>query len=400
MIMQRFLGQKILLGVCGGVAAYKAAELARLLQQAGAEVQVIMTQSALDFVGVQTFQALTGKPVWMDINDSRFDQSMAHIDLSRWADILLIAPATANIMAKLAHGLADDLLSLVAMMMVNKPILICPAMNVHMWSHPATKKNQEILSERGVVFVGPDPGMQACGDQGLGRMREPEFILNALDLLEGYQRLKGSRFVITAGPTREAVDPVRYLSNHSSGYMGYALAEALAFAGAEVHLITGPCSLQIPPGVSYTSVESAQEMYDAVFSHLGQGDYFMGVAAVADYRPKDMSTQKIKKEQTSAWVLELEPTLDILAAVKDSGIAAKVIGFAAETQDLLNNAQLKLDKKADMIIANLVGYDQGFGACDSALTILTRNGVEYLASNSKIRLAGQLINLIENFIKN
>lgn len=395
--MQRFLGKKILLGVSGGVAAYKSAELARLLQQGGAEVQVIMTQAALDFVGAQTFQALTGYPVWIETNDQSFERSMAHIDLSRWADLLLIAPATANIMAKLAHGLADDLLSLVAMMMPE--VLLCPAMNVHMWEHPATQANYAILAQRGVVFIGPDAGLQACGDQGLGRMREPEYILHALEFIPCYQRLQGQSFVITAGPTREALDPVRYLSNSSSGHMGYALAEALAFAGAEVYLISGPCGLPIPPGVTYVAVESAAQMRQAVFARLAPGDVFIGVAAVADYRPKQVHMHKIKKQASAQYLLELEPTIDILAEVKNSGMAKKVIGFAAETENLLEHAKAKLNRKADMIIANLVGKDQGFGDRPVTVAVVTTAGIQTLESKPKLGLAVDLVSCIETLIK-
>jgi len=397
LFMQRFLGKKILLGVSGGIAAYKSAELARLLQQAGAEVQVIMTQAALDFVGPQTFQALTGYPVWIDTNDQSFERSMAHIDLSRWADILLIAPATANMMAKLAHGLADDLLSLVAMMM--PVVVLCPAMNVHMWQHPATQTNRDLLMQRGVIMVGPDAGSQACGDQGFGRMREPEFILNAIDLISCYQRLEGERFVITAGPSREALDPVRYLSNYSSGHMGYALAEALAFAGAETHLVSGPCALPVPPGVSYVAVESAAQMRDAVCQQLKPHDVFISVAAVADYRPKEVAPHKIKKQDIGYYGLELEPTIDILAEIKHAGLAKTVIGFAAETENLVENAKAKLERKADMIIANLVGKQQGFGDIPSALTVVTANKVQELTPKSKLCLAAELVHCIETLIK-
>jgi phosphopantothenoylcysteine decarboxylase/phosphopantothenate--cysteine ligase len=231
-------------------------------------------------------------------------------------------------------------------------------------------------------------------------MREPVWILNALELVDCHQRLHGQRFLLTAGPTREALDPVRYLSNHSTGVMGYALAEALSFAGADVHLVSGPCALNIPPGIRYTLVESAQEMYEAVFANLVEDLYFIGVAAVADFRPKQANLQKIKKQQKGDWLLELEPSHDILAAVKAWGKAKKVIGFAAETENLIANAQAKLTAKADMIIANVVGQGQGFGLQNSALTVITQNNMKSLAPNSKLRLAAELVHCIEDLIQN
>lgn len=388
----------ILLGVCGGIAAYKTVELARQLQQQGANVQVIMTESAQDFIGEQTFQAVTGFPVWTQKNDQSFERAMAHIDLSRWADLLIIAPTTANFMAKMVHGMADDLLSLVSMMM-QAPIMICPAMNKHMWQHPATIENTRILRERGIVIVGPDAGEQACGDVGYGRMREPEWIRHAIDMLPVYQILKGYSFLITAGPTREAIDPVRFISNRSSGLMGYALAEALAFAGAEVKLISGVTALPCPPEVERIVVESAEDMDQAVHGHLKENDIFIGVAAVSDYTVKSPAEQKIKKKSEIGWSLELSPTRDILKSVKEGKKAKKVIGFAAETEHVLEQAQKKLYSKADMIIANHVGKNLVFEQEQTAVTILSHDRTVEIAQNSKLIVACEVLQEIKTFIE-
>ncbi len=396
--MQKPKYSNILLGVCGGIAAYKSVELARQLQQQGANVQVIMTESAQDFIGEQTFQAVTGNPVWIQKNDQSFERAMAHIDLSRWADLLIIAPTTANFMAKMAHGFSDDLLSLVAMM-VQVPIMVCPAMNKHMWQHPATIENTRILRERGVVIVGPDAGEQACGDIGYGRMREPEWIMNAIEMLPVYQILKGQSFLLTAGATREMIDPVRFISNRSSGLMGYALAEALAFAGADVKLVSGVSALPCPPDVERIMVESAADMDEAVHAHLKQGNVFVGVAAVSDYTVKTPAHQKIKKNQQAELLLELSPTRDILKAVKESGCAKKVIGFAAETEHVLIHARKKLQSKADMIIANQVGKGLVFEQQQTAATILTKDKEIEITQNSKLNVACEIIQEIKTFIE-
>lgn len=387
---QSFENKKILLGVCGGVAAYKSVELARLLQQKGALVQVVMTESAQDFVGPQTFQAVTGFPVSMVSNDTSFSRSMAHIDLSRWADMLIIAPATANFMAKMAHGMADDLLSLLYLM-VTVPVLVCPAMNVHMWQHPATQQNTKLLKERGVVIVGPDEGEQACGDIGAGRMREPEWIVNALDLWPINDILKGTRFVLTAGPTRESIDPVRFISNRSSGLMGYALAEALAFAGAEVELVSGPCACLVPPGVRIHKVQTAAQMHQKVLECLRLEDIFIGVAAVADFTIRQPEVQKIKKQDHHELSLDLVPCEDILLSVKQQKLAKWVIGFAAETENLLDYARQKLKKKADVMIANEVSAQKGFETLDNAVTILSAKGEIHLPAAPKLLIAKQLV---------
>jgi phosphopantothenoylcysteine decarboxylase/phosphopantothenate--cysteine ligase len=396
--MKDLVGKKILLGICGGIAAYKSVELARTLVKMGALVQVVMTRSALDFIGVQTFQAVTGSPVWTDTNDSQFERAMAHIDLSRWADIVVIAPATANFMAKLAHGLADDLLSSICLMF-KASIFVCPAMNVNMWQNPATLHNDETLKTRGFILVGPDSGEQACGDTGLGRMREPEYIIHALQWASIYNRLQGQSYVLTAGPTCEPIDPIRFLSNRSSGLMGYYLAEALAFAGASVTLISGPTALNCPPGVARIAVETAQQMHDAVFSCLQSNDVFIGVAAVCDYHRPTPNQQKIKKTAVESLNLVFEPTIDILQAVRKANLVKKVIGFAAETENVEQHARQKLESKADMIIANLVGNNLVFGQQDSDLTVLTQEKIWHLGQNSKLMLSKQLIEIFIEFIK-
>jgi phosphopantothenoylcysteine decarboxylase/phosphopantothenate--cysteine ligase len=396
--MQRFLGKKILLGVSGGIAAYKSIELARFLQQEGAIVQVVMTQSAQDFIGAQSFQAVTAQPVWCETNDKNFERSMAHIDLSRWADMMVIAPATANVMAKLAYGLTDDLLSLLAMMM-SRTLVLCPAMNVNMWQHPATQANYNVLLQRGVIFLGPDAGSQACGDQGLGRMREPEYVLNNLEWLPIYRTLVGRTFVMTAGPTQEPIDPIRFVSNRSSGLMGYHLAEALAFAGAQVILISGPTHLANPPGVERYMVETSQEMYETVFAHLNQQDGFIGVAAVSDFQIQEPKLQKIKKTQNTDLELKLISTIDILHQVKQANLVKKVIGFAAETEHVTEYAQAKLKAKADMIIANQVGKGLVFGQRHAALQVMTAERVWQLPFESKMRLSLQLVEIFKDFFE-
>ncbi len=391
---QPYANKKILLGVCGGVAAYKSVELARLLKQMGAQVQVVMTESAQDFVGPQTFQAVTGFPVTQATNDASFAQSMAHIDLSRWADMLIIAPATANFMAKMAHGMADDLLSLLCLM-VKGPILVCPAMNVHMWQHPATQHNTMLLKERGVVIVGPEEGEQACGDVGAGRMREPQWIVNAIDLWSIADIFRGTRFVLTAGPTRERIDPIRFISNKSSGLMGYALAEALAFAGAEVVLVTGPCACPIPPGVRAHWVETAEDMYQKVLKLLTPEDFFIGVAAVSDFKLREPALQKIKKQNRTHLTLDLELSKDILLSIKQQQLAKKVIGFAAETENLLEYARQKLEKKADMIIANDVSGKLGFESVDNTVTIVTPKSEVHFPAARKILIAKQIVEFLK-----
>lgn len=286
-----------MLGVCGGVAAYKSAYLIRELTRAGAEVKVVMTQSAQEFVSPLLMQALSGNDVRTDLFDAQAERAMGHIELARWADYLVIAPASANCLAKLAQGIADDLLSTLYLV-AEVPVIICPAMNRSMWAHPATQANAKLLQERGVILVGPEEGAQACGEQGLGRVSEVEQIMSALRLYNVHRLLAGKKVLVTAGPTREPMDPVRYISNYSSGKMGYAIAEAAAMAGAQVTLISGPSALQASAKIKRILVESAQEMLDAVMQEMPTDGIFIGTAAVADYRVESPASEKIEKKNT------------------------------------------------------------------------------------------------------
>lgn len=400
MAMQDFVNKKIVLGICGGIAAYKSAYLVRELTSLGAIVRVVMTQSAQQFITPMTMQALSGNEVRCELFDSQAERAMGHIELARWADYLLIAPASANCIAKLAHGFADDLLSTLYLV-AETPVLVCPAMNRSMWEHPATQANCALLASRGVIIVGPEEGVQACGEFGYGRMSEVDNIITALRLHDVSRILKGRNVLITAGPTREMIDPVRYISNHSSGKMGYALAAAAAMAGAEVTLISGPSALTPPPGVHFHAVTSAQEMRDAVMKHLQSGMVFIGTAAVADYHVESPLAQKLKKKDNATLTLCLAPNPDILASVAKSGKASFVVGFAAETNDVLKHAKEKLiSKKVDMIIANQVGNGLGFEMDHHQVTVLTKHSETELAVTHKTRLAGQIIAIIATSLQN
>jgi phosphopantothenoylcysteine decarboxylase/phosphopantothenate--cysteine ligase len=392
--MQDFIGKKILLGVCGGVAAYKSVYLVRELVRLGAEVKVVMTQSAQQFISPLLMQAVSGNDVRTDLFDLEAERAMGHIELARWADFLVIAPATANFMAKMAQGIADDLLSTVYLV-AQTPVFVCPAMNHSMWAHEATQLNCEHLKARGVLFVGPEEGSQACGEFGFGRVSESDAIINALRLYEAHGLLAGKKIVITAGPTREAIDPVRYLSNYSSGKMGYALAEAAFMAGAEVTLISGPSHLEVSSGIDLIRVESAQAMCDAVMNVLTFDSVFIGAAAVADYRVETLSIDKIKKKDNPSLTLNLVKNNDILAQVAANKKATFVVGFAAETTDLLQHAKEKLQQKqVDMIIANQVGKGLGFDSDVNQVTVITKKDSFDLQLTHKTRLAGKLIAII------
>jgi phosphopantothenoylcysteine decarboxylase/phosphopantothenate--cysteine ligase len=397
--MQDFIGKKILLGVCGGVAAYKSAYLIRELTRVGAEVKVVMTQSAQEFVNPILMQALSGNDVRIDLFDAQAERAMGHIELARWADCLLIAPASANCLAKMAQGIADDLLSTLYLV-AETPIIVCPAMNHSMWDHPATQANCALLQERGVIFVGPEEGSQACGEQGLGRVSEAEQIISALRLYSVSQLLAGKKIVVTAGPTREPIDPVRYISNYSSGKMGYALAEAAAMAGAQVTLISGPTSLSISSGIKLIRVESAQEMLHAVMQEI-QDSIFIGAAAVADYRVESPALEKMKKKNHEELIIKLIKNPDILSQVVDSAKAAYVVGFAAETTDVLRYATEKLHhKKLDMIVANVVGKGQGFESEVNQVVVITKNKQLELSLAHKTLLAGQIIAILAANLQN
>jgi len=393
--MSGLQGKNILLGVTGSIAAYKAAELIRRLRQAGAAVRVVMTAAATQFITPLTLQALSGEPVRQALFDAQHEAAMGHIELARWADLILVAPASADIMARLASGMADDLLTTLCLAAA-APVALAPAMNQRMWCHPATRGNSALLQRRGVILWGPAEGEQACGDQGPGRMLEVDELVSRLrGHFTASGVLLGRQVLITAGPTREAIDPVRYLSNRSSGKMGYALAEACGAQGAAVTLVSGPVALAAPAGVKRVMVESALEMDAAVMQRVAGCDLFVGCAAVADYRPRKMAEQKIKKQQETMGV-ELVRNPDILARVAALPFPPFTVGFAAETQNPLEQADRKRKTKGvDMIAANLVGAAEGgFERDDNALTVLWQGGRCTLPLSNKRRLADALVALI------
>ncbi|HEX7559575.1 MAG TPA: bifunctional phosphopantothenoylcysteine decarboxylase/phosphopantothenate--cysteine ligase CoaBC [Usitatibacter sp.] len=386
--MDKVLTRRILLGVTGGIAAYKVAELARLLIRNNVEVQVAMTEAATRFVSPMTFQALTGKPVITDLWDASFANHMAHIELSRGADAILIAPASADFLAKLANGLADDLLS-TACLARNCPLLVAPAMNREMWDNAATQRNIATLRGDGVAILGPDSGDQACGEVGMGRLMEPEELAQALEMFFSPKRLAGRKVVVTAGPTFEAIDTVRGITNLSSGKMGYAIAEAVTAMGADVTLISGPTSLAPPAQAHFVYVTSAAEMFSAVKAHVAGTDFFFGVAAVADYTPLAPSGRKLKKT-VEPMEIRLKPTEDILAYVAGLAVGPFCVGFAAESEDLSQYAQAKrVRKKIPMIVANLV--QQAVGKDDNEVTIYDDAGAHALARAPKSKIAHAIV---------
>jgi phosphopantothenoylcysteine decarboxylase/phosphopantothenate--cysteine ligase len=383
----------ILLGITGGIAAYKAAELARLLRASGAEVRVVMTRAALGFVAPLTFQALTGNPVHLDLLDPAEESAMGHISLARWADLVLVAPATADFMARLRAGLADDLLATLCLAST-VPLVLAPAMNQAMWDHPATRDNAAVLERRGVRLLGPAAGEQACGETGPGRMLEPAEIVAALPEILGGGLLAGLTVLISAGPTREPIDPVRYLSNRSSGKMGYALAEAATALDAKVILVSGPTALPAPRVRELVRVESAGEMYDAVMARAQAADIYIGAAAVADYSPAAAASFKIKKD-AGELTLTLTKTRDILGAVANLEKRPYTVGFAAETDHLEDYARQKLAAKSlDLVAANLVGPGLGFDTDDNALFVCWKGGETVLPRAPKRAIAEQLLQLI------
>ena len=387
-------GRHILLGVTGGIAAYKAAELARLFVKAGAEVQVVMTRSASEFIGAMTFQAITGRETRSDLFDSAHEAAMGHIELARWADLVIVVPATANFIAIMAQGRAEDLLSTLCLATA-APVAIAPAMNQQMWADPATQANLETLRERDRLIWGPAAGEQACGDVGPGRMLEPAGIFDAAQAMFTSGTLTGVRTLVTAGPTHEAIDPVRFIGNRSSGKMGFAIAQALEEQGAEVLLIAGPSSLPTPPGVTRIDVESALEMHAAVMQHADDCDLFVATAAVADYRPESAAGNKIKKTAESL-ELRLVRNPDILADVAALENGPFTVGFAAETDEVAKHADDKRRRKGiDMIAANEVGGERGgFNRDENALLVLWEGGQQELPMTGKLRLARQLVELI------
>ena len=391
--MGQLTQRHILVAISGGIAAYKGAELVRLLKKQGAVVRVILSRGATEFITPLTMQALSGEPTHTELLDEAAEAGMGHIELARWADLMIIAPATADVIARLAQGRADDLLTTVALA-TPAPVAVAPAMNQQMWSHAATQENIQMLAARDIQIVGPDAGEQACGDVGPGRLLEPEAIVIALNQRFDNRLLEGRRVVITAGPTVEAIDPVRYLSNHSSGKMGYALASACADAGAQVELISGPVHLSPPDRVTVYPVTSAEEMCERALALADGADLFIGAAAVADYRPESISTQKIKKQNGEAPVITLVENPDIIATVSRlANRPSLVAGFAAETQSVIEHAREKrLRKGLDMIIANDVSDpDTTFGSEQNAVHLITEAEEQSLPLASKRVIAEQIV---------
>ncbi|MCW8880818.1 MAG: bifunctional phosphopantothenoylcysteine decarboxylase/phosphopantothenate--cysteine ligase CoaBC [Sedimenticola sp.] len=393
-------GRRILLGITGGIAAYKSAELIRQLIKSGAEVQVVMTSGASQFVTPMTLQALSGRPVRQELFDAAHEAAMGHIELARWADVVLVAPASASFMARLAHGFADNLLATLCLATA-APVVLAPAMNQQMWQNQATQQNVATLHQRGIQLWGPASGDQACGEVGPGRMVEPEMLSQQLAAHFSSGSLSGVRVLLTAGPTREPIDPVRFIGNRSSGKMGFALAKAFVALGASVELVAGPVILTTPSGVNRIDVETAREMEQAVLQRVAGCDIFVGCAAVADYRPDVVADQKIKKNNEQMEI-HLVRNNDILAAVAALPDAPFTVGFAAETQSPEAYAEKKrIAKRVDMIAANLVGgAEGGFERDQNALTLIWEGGQIALPMADKESLAQQLVSLIAEQYEN
>jgi phosphopantothenoylcysteine decarboxylase / phosphopantothenate---cysteine ligase len=387
---------RVLLGVTGGIAAYKTPELVRRLVERGCEVQVVMSRGAREFVGPLTFQAVSGRRVRDDLWDQAAEAAMGHIELARWADVVVVAPATANFLGTLAAGLAGDLLSTVCVA-TTAPLIVAPAMNQAMWANAAVQANRALLEARGVRFLGPATGDQACGETGPGRMLEPNEIAAALfEQLDPRraQPLKGLKVVVTAGPTREPIDPVRYITNRSSGKMGFAVAAAARDAGADVVLVTGPVALATPPTVRRIDVETAEELYKKVHDEIDGSHIFVACAAVADYRPREAADRKIKRS-AAEMELSLVRSPDTLASIAALPRAPFTVGFAAETHDVATHAREKLERKhIDMIAANQVGRDCGFDRETNALTVFWPGGELALGEGTKGQLARRLVEII------
>ena len=394
--------KRILLCVTGGIAAYKAVALTSKLTQMNAQVKVIMTENAAKFVTPLTFQAISRNPVYIDTFHEIDPEKIAHIDLAEWADVVVIAPATANMVGKLAHGIADDMVT-TTLLATMKPVFLAPSMNVHMYHHPAVQKNMEILAARGYHFIEPDEGYLACGYVGKGRMAEPDAIITKLQEFFTTEKtnLQGKRILITAGPTREKIDPVRFLTNFSSGKMGYALAEEAIQLGAQVTLVSGPVALTPPEGVEFHEVESAREMYEAVLKQYPGVDIVIKTAAVADYRPKQVAAKKLKKSADTL-VIELEKTVDILAELGRRKENQFLVGFAAETNNVEENAREKLVKKnLDLIVVNDVTQEgAGFGVDTNIVTIFRKDGTKRaLPKMTKTRVAREILQEIASYLK-
>lgn len=386
----------VVLGISGGIAAYKTPDLVRRLKERGADVQIVLTASAAEFVTETTLQAVSGLPIRSNLWDKEAEAAMSHIELARWADIVLVAPATAEVMARIVSGGAPDLLTTVCLA-TEAPIALAPAMNRVMWSNPATQANRELLEQRGVHLLGPGVGSQACGETGEGRMLEPDAIAAAVySIAENTNEalLAGKKIVITAGPTREPIDPVRYITNRSSGKMGYAMARAATEAGAQVTLVSGPVNLPAPTGVTIVAVETAEEMHAATHRAISGADVFIAAAAVADYRPLEVAAKKIKKN-AKTMSIDLTRCPDILASVAALDEAPFTVGFAAETDNVIEYARGKLERKQlDMIIANKVSREEGFDRDENAATALWADQERSYPTTSKHDLARELIELI------
>ena len=384
-------GLRVLLGVSGGIAAYKAAELVRRLRDAGAEVRVVLTEGAAHFVTPLTFQALSGNTVRTSLWDESAEAAMGHIELARWADQVVVAPASADLIARLAHGFANDLLTTLCLATA-APIAIAPAMNQQMWANAATQANLATVRQRGIRVLGPASGSQACGEFGAGRLLEAENIVAELAATRGPRVLDGRRVLISAGPTFEDIDPVRFIGNRSSGRMGYAIAAAAAANGADVTLISGPVALATPSGVTRIDVRSAREMREAVLERATDNDVFISAAAVGDYRPQSVAAQKIKRTDGKPLELELVQNPDIVAEVAALPRRPFIVGFAAETEDIERHARGKLERKGiDLIAANKVGAGEGFESEDNALLLIWAGGSEQLERTDKRTLAERLL---------
>ena len=389
--MGHLFQRKIIIGVCGGIAAYKSAELVRLLQKAGADVRVIMTQGAQAFITPLTLQALSGHSVYTELLDEEAERGMGHIQLARWADAIIVAPATAEALSSLNAGAANNLLTTVVLAS-KAPIFLAPAMNQQMWAQAATQDNVAALVAKGFHMIGPDSGEQACGDIGSGRMTEPSDIVHAVEAFFPSLELQNKHVVITAGPTREAIDPVRYLSNHSSGKMGFALARAAVEAGAKVTLVSGPVNLATPDRVSRVDVISALDMLGACRDACSGADIFIACAAVADYRPKNVAQQKLKKAGEEDLTLVLEQNPDIVATIAREYPNLLCVGFAAETENLLEYARAKrIKKRLDVIIANDVAAQPVFGSDTNSVTIIGESSEHTIAPTTKLEIARQSI---------
>ena len=395
--MLSFSKKNILLGVTGGIAAYKSAEIIRLFKKLGADVRVVMTESAKEFITPLTLQAISGNEIHDSLLNTEAEAAMGHIELAKWADIILIAPCTAETISKITHGRADDLMG--ALILASKAdIFIAPAMNMNMWLDDSTQQNYKTLSSRGITFIGPAEGQQACGDIGPGRMVEPENIIELIRSSYKTGPLSGKTITITAGPTREQIDPVRFISNNSSGKMGYSLADAAIEAGASVNLVSGPVSLEADKSINLYKINSASEMMNVVMECMDSSDIFIGCAAVSDYKPADYSENKIKKDEIPNLEIELKKNEDILKNVATNFSSSYVVGFAAETSNTNNNAMQKLkSKNLDMIISNDVSDKSiGFNVDDNEVTVITCDEKIFLKKDKKIRIAREILKIIAN----